>query len=95
MVDGVNNQKIQISPSILSLKLEEVASKITKLEEYIEYIHIDVMDGKFVQADTTRKMMEYTECIKHVSQIPIDVHLMVNDVEDFYMSYCSKFEEYF
>lgn len=77
MVDGVNNRKIQISPSILSLKLEDIASKLAKIEEYIEYIHIDVMDGKFV-TNCTDGIGMFNKA-KEGSNKPLDVHLMVEN----------------
>lgn len=77
MVDGVNNRKIQISPSILSLKLEDIASKLAKIEEDIEYIHIDVMDGKFV-TNCTDGIGMFNKA-KEGSNKPLDVHLMVEN----------------
>lgn len=74
---------VEISTSLLSIK-EESIKKIYDLEvAHTDYYHIDVMDGKFVEADTTRRMLEYTGQIKQVSNIPIDVHLMVEDVKEF------------
>lgn len=79
---------VEVATSLLNANAEDIIQTIYNLEiAKTDYFHIDVMDGKFVEADTTEKMMEYTECIKHVSQIPIDVHLMVNDVEDFVKAY--------
>lgn len=45
------------------------------------------MDGKFVKNDTIEKMREYTEYIKQVSNIPIDVHLMVDNIEPYLKEY--------
>ena len=39
------------------------------------------MDGKFVKKDTYKKMLEYSGYIKRISNLPLDVHLMVEDVE--------------
>ena len=39
------------------------------------------MDGKFVEKDTYNKMLSYAEYIKRISNLPLDVHLMVNNVE--------------
>ena len=38
------------------------------------------MDGKFVKKDTYKKMIKYSSYIKRISNLPIDVHLMVEDV---------------
>ena len=46
-----------------------------------DYFHIDVMDGKFVEKNTYKKMMENSSYIKRISNLPLDVHLMVEDVK--------------
>ena len=38
------------------------------------------MDGKFVEKNTYKKMFEYASYIKRISNVPLDVHLMVEDV---------------
>lgn len=40
------------------------------------------MDGKFVERDTYQNMIEYSNYIKRISNLPIDVHLMVEDVKN-------------
>ena len=57
----------------------------------IDYFHIDVMDGKFVKDNTTEKMIEYSEYISSISSLPLDIHLMVEDVEQYIKSF-SVFE---
>lgn len=69
--------KIKISPSILSLDLSEVADRLKKIEDNIDYIHIDVMDGKFVTNSTNG--VEMFEGAKKASRKPLDVHLMVEN----------------
>lgn len=79
---------VEISTSILNIKKENIIKTIYNLEAGgTDYFHIDVMDGKFVKNDTVEIMQEYTEYIKQISNIPIDVHLMVEDVESFAKSY--------
>ena len=46
-----------------------------------DYFHIDVMDGKFVEKNTYQKMLENASYIKRISTLPLDVHLMVQDVK--------------
>ena len=38
------------------------------------------MDGKFVEKDTYQKMLEYASYIKRISNLPLDIHLMVEDI---------------
>ncbi len=73
---------VEISTSILSMKEGEEAQTILGLEAAkTDYFHIDVMDGKFVEKDTYNKMLEYSSYIRRISNLPMDVHLMVENVE--------------
>lgn len=75
---------VEISTSILNVDKENVSKIIYGLEvAHTDYFHIDVMDGKFVPKNTVEQMKEYTNVIKQISNIPIDVHLMVEDVKSF------------
>ena len=74
---------VEISTSILSVKDGEEAEVILKLEaSKTDYFHIDVMDGKFVEKNTYQKMLKNTAYIKRISNTPIDVHLMVENVKE-------------
>lgn len=73
---------IEVSTSILNMKKGEEAETIFGLEKAkTDYIHIDVMDGKFVEKKTYQKMYENASYVKRISNLPLDVHLMVEDVE--------------
>ena len=72
---------VEISTSILSVKKGEEAETFFALEKAkTDYFHIDVMDGKFVEKDTYKKMLEYASYIKRISNLPLYIHLMVKDV---------------
>ena len=74
---------VEISTSILSVKKGEEAKTFFTLEKAkTDYFHIDVMDGKFVEKDTYQKMLEYASYIKRISNLPLDVHLMVEDIDE-------------
>ena len=74
---------IEISTSILSVKKGEESKTFFGLEKAkTDYFHIDVMDGKFVEKDTYKKMLEYSSYIKRISNLPLDVHLMVENVDE-------------
>ena len=45
------------------------------------------MDGKFVEKDTSELMKNYASSIKHMSNIPLDVHLMVQEVKEYIDEY--------
>ena len=79
---------VEISTSILSVKKGEESKTFFALEKAkTDYFHIDVMDGKFVEKDTYQKMLEYASYIKRISNLPLDIHLMVKDVKNFVDSY--------
>ena len=72
---------IEVSTSILNMENGKEAETIFGLEKArTDYIHIDVMDGKFVEKDTYQKMIEHASYIKRISNMPLDVHLMIEDV---------------
>ena len=73
---------VEISTSILTVKKGEESNTFFGLEKAkTDYFHIDVMDGKFVEKDTYEKMLEYSSYIRRISNLPLDVHLMVEDVK--------------
>lgn len=74
---------VEISTSILSTEKNKEAETFLALEKAkTDYFHIDVMDGKFVEKNTYQQMLRYAEYIKRISNLPLDVHLMVENVED-------------
>lgn len=79
---------VEISTSFLSLETYNATKHIYNLEvAHTDYFHIDVMDGKFVETNTEERMLGYTNQIKQISNLPIDVHLMVEDVEKYVEDY--------
>lgn len=79
---------VEISTSFLSLETDNATKHIYDLEvAHTDYFHIDVMDGKFVETDTEERMKGYTNQIKQISNLPIDVHLMVEDIEKYIEEY--------
>ena len=74
---------MEISTSILSVEKENSAKTFYDLEvAKTDYYHIDVMDGKFVEKNTEEMMYEYSNIIKQISNVPLDVHLMVENVKE-------------
>ena len=74
---------VEISTSILSVIKGEESKTFFGLEKAkTDYFHIDVMDGKFVEKNTYNKMLEYASYIKRISNLPLDVHLMVKNVDE-------------
>ena len=73
---------VEVSTSILNVENKKESETFFKLEKAkTDYFHIDVMDGKFVEKNTYQKMLEYASYIKRISNLPQDVHLMVEDIK--------------
>lgn len=73
---------VEVSTSILTVEKGKEAETFLALEKSkTDYFHIDVMDGEFVEKDTYHNMLEYSTYIRRISNLPMDIHLMVKDVE--------------
>lgn len=78
----------EISASILTVEKENATQVFYNLETgKINYFHIDVMDGKFVNKSNIKLMKDYALTISHISNLGLDVHLMVEDVEKYVEEY--------
>lgn len=74
----------EISTSVLSVNKENAIKTFYNLEvAKTNYYHIDVMDGKFVEKNNYALMKDYMLSLKHITNLPLDVHLMVEDVKAF------------
>ncbi len=75
-------QNIKISPSILSADFSILGDEIKSLEKAgADLIHVDVMDGHFVQNITMGPPI--IKMIRKCTKIPFDVHLMISPVEKY------------
>lgn len=74
---------VQIAPSILAAKFDELEKEIIDLEEAgADMIHIDVMDGKFVEQTTEFLDPAVTMRIRACTSMILDAHLMVQNPEE-------------
>jgi ribulose-phosphate 3-epimerase len=75
-------QNIKISPSILSADFSILGDEIKSLEKAgADLIHVDVMDGHFVQNITMGPPI--IKMIRKCTRLPFDVHLMISPVEKY------------
>ena len=73
---------VEVSTSILNMIKGKEAETVFALEQAkTDYFHIDVMDGKFVEKNTYDYMLNTASYIKRISNLPQDVHLMVENVK--------------
>ncbi|TVR21891.1 MAG: ribulose-phosphate 3-epimerase [Anaerolineaceae bacterium] len=67
---------IKIAPSILSADFTRLGDDIRALEAArADWIHIDVMDGRFVPNITMGPLI--VAAVKRITTLPLDVHLMI------------------
>lgn len=84
---------MQIAPSLLSanfLKLQEEIEEIQKAQANL--LHLDIMDGHFVPNFTFGPII--VEKIAQISTLPLDIHLMVQNVSffiDLFLPYKPKY----
>lgn len=73
---------VKIAPSILSANFAKLGEEIDDVVKGgADYIHVDVMDGHFVPNITIGPLI--VEAIKPVTQLPLDVHLMIENPEHY------------
>ena len=66
----------KIAPSILSADFARLGEEIRAVEAAgADYIHVDVMDGRFVPNITIGPLV--VEAARRVTTLPLDVHLMI------------------
>jgi ribulose-phosphate 3-epimerase len=72
----------KIAPSILSADFTRLGEEIAAVEKAgADYIHVDVMDGRFVPNITIGPMI--VEAVRGVTRLPLDVHLMIVEPDHF------------
>lgn len=81
--------KILIAPSILSADFSKLGQEIRDVEKAgADWIHIDVMDGHFVDNITMGPLV--VKSIRPVTKLPLDTHLMIKNPE----KYIERFAKY-
>ena len=66
-----------ISPSILSADFSDLKTDIKRVEPFVEWIHLDVMDGHFVSNITFGP--DLVKCVRKSTNLFLDTHLMIEN----------------
>jgi len=70
---------IQIIPAIIAKDFQELNEKIKKIEPYVEWAQLDVMDGKFVNNKTWNSPYNLKDLETNLN---LEAHLMIDDPEE-------------
>jgi ribulose-phosphate 3-epimerase len=80
-------QDIRISPSVLNADRENLQHEISRIASVSDLIHLDIMDDKFVPNFSWD--FSAAEAIIKGCPIPVDAHLMIEDVDRLSLDYAA------
>ena len=76
---------IKVAPSILSADFANLERDIHRIAD-ADYVHVDVMDGVFVPNISIG--IPVVKCIRPVTDLPLDVHLMIDRPVRYVEQFC-------
>lgn len=80
--------RIKIAPSILAADFSRLGDEVEAVANGgCDYIHVDVMDGRFVPNITIGQPV--VRALKTKTSLPLDVHLMIDEPERYIESFAN------
>ncbi len=80
------SRAVKIAPSILSADFGRLAQQVEEAEAAgADYIHVDVMDGRFVPNITIGPLV--VKAVRRATSLPLDVHLMIENPERYFADF--------
>ncbi|HAF08372.1 MAG: ribulose-phosphate 3-epimerase [bacterium] len=73
---------IQIIPSLLSIDIKNLKKSISSIPSYIKILHLDVMDGHFV--DNITFGPHFVKVVRELTSRELDCHLMIEEPDRYY-----------
>jgi ribulose-phosphate 3-epimerase len=81
-------KSIKIAPSILSADFGRLGEQVAEAEAAgADYIHVDVMDGRFVPNITIGPLV--VKALRKRTRLPLYVHLMIESPERYLDDFCA------
>jgi ribulose-phosphate 3-epimerase len=71
---------IEIIPTIIAKDFQELQEKVSKVEPYVEWVQLDVMDGQFVDNATWNNPADLSDL---KTSLKMEVHLMISNPEEY------------
>jgi ribulose-phosphate 3-epimerase len=82
-----------IAPSILAADFTRLGDELRAVEKAAaDWIHVDVMDGHFVPNITMGPLV--VEAVRRCTQLPIDIHLMIENPDLYIESFAAAGADY-
>ncbi|KFM29245.1 Ribulose-phosphate 3-epimerase, chloroplastic [Auxenochlorella protothecoides] len=79
-VDRFSKSDIMVAPSILSADFSRLGEQVKAVDEAgADWIHVDVMDGRFVPNITIGPLV--VDALRNITDKPLDTHLMIVEPE--------------